>query len=139
MREAIGGSQVFNIIIIFLGIIIVLLVGSLSYSKVFKIKTKVINIIENNNGYNDDKVRTEIENYLRSTGYTVTKTNTSNTCPNINGVEAINTIKSYDYCVYRFDTVKGSYYRVTVFISYDFPIISSYLRIPISGETRIVY
>lgn len=139
MKESIANSYIFNIIIIFIGIIIVILIGSLSYSKAFKIKTKMLSIIEKYKGYNDNNVRTEIDNYLKTAGYTVTRTNTSGKCPTVNGAKAINTIKNYDYCIYRFNTVKGPYYRVTVFISFDIPIISSYLRIPMSGETRVIY
>lgn len=139
MKESIANSYIFNIIIIFIGIIIVILIGSLSYSKAFKVKTKMISIIEKYKGYNDNNVRTEIDNYLKTAGYTVTRTNTSGKCPKVNGVKAINTIKNYDYCIYRFNTVKGPYYRVTVFISFDIPILSSYLRIPMSGETRVIY
>lgn len=139
MRESIANSYIFNIIIVFVGIIIVILIGSLSYSKTFKVKTKVVNIIEKYKGYNNYEVRQEIDNYLKSTGYTVTRTKNRGTCPDVNGVKAINTIKNYDYCIYRFNTVKGSYYRITVFISFDIPIISSYVRIPMSGETRIIY
>lgn len=139
MRESIANSYVFNIIIVFVGIIIAILIGSLSYSKAFKVKTKIVNIIENYKGYNNQEVRQEIDNYLKSTGYTVTRTNNRGTCPDVNGVKAINTIKNYDYCIYRFNTVKGPYYRITVFISFDIPIISSYLRIPMSGETRVIY
>ena len=139
MREAIGTSYIFSIVIAFIGIIFLILIGSLSYSKAFKVKTKIIDIIEKNNGYDDNAVRTEIDNYLKTAGYTVTKANNRGTCSTVNGKEAINTIKNYDYCVYRFKTVKGYYYHVTVFISFDIPVISSYLKIPVSGETRVIY
>ena len=139
MREAIGNSYIYGIIITFIGIIFLILIGSLSYSKAFKIKNRIIEIIETNESYDDNIVRTEIDNYLKSVGYVVTKTSSSGKCSDINGVKAINTIKNYDYCIYRFNTVKGPYYHVTVFISFEIPIVSSYLRIPVSGETRIIY
>ena len=141
MREAIGNSYVFGIIISFIGIIFLILIGSLSYSKAYKIKTRIIEIIERHEEYDDDKeVKTEIDNYLKTAGYNVVRTTDSGKCSQINGTKAINTKnKNYDYCVYRFNTVKGPYYHVTVFISFDIPVISSYLRIPVSGETRIIY
>jgi len=139
MREAIGNTYIYGIIITFIGIIFLILIGSLSYSKAFKIKNRIIEIIETNEGYDDNIVRTEIDNYLKSVGYVVTKTSGSGKCSDIDGVKAINTIKNYDYCIYRFNTVKGPYYHVTVFISFEIPIVSSYLRIPVSGETRIIY
>ena len=81
-----------------------------------------------------------VGNYLKDVGYKVTNSTQRNTCPKIDDISAINAKdKYYDYCVYRFDTVKGPYYHVTVFISFDIPIISSFLRIPVSGETKIIY
>lgn len=140
MRESIANSYVFGIVIGLIGILFLILIGSLSYSKVFKIKTRIIEIIEKNNGYNDDDVKMEIDNYLKTAGYTVTKSANRGTCSKVNDTSAINTKdKNYDYCIYRFDTFKGPYYHVTVFISFDIPIISSYLRIPVSGETKIIY
>ena len=141
MREAIGNSYVFGIIISFIGIIFLILIGSLSYSKAYKIKTRIIEIIERHEEYDDDKeVKTEIDNYLKTAGYNDVRTTDRGKCSQINGTKAINTKnKNYDYCVYRFNTVKGPYYHVTVFISFDIPVISSYLRIPVSGETRIIY
>ena len=140
MKESIGNSYVFGIVIGLIGILFLILIGSLSYSKAFKVKTRIIEIIEKNNGYNEENVKVEIDNYLKTAGYTVAKSVNRGKCADFNGAKAINTKnKNYDYCVYRFDTVKGPYYHVTAFISYDIPIISSYLRIPVSGETKVIY
>lgn len=141
MKESIGNSYVFSIAIALIGVIFLILIGSLSYSKAFKIKTRIIEIIENHKGYNDSEIRDEIDDYLKTVGYVVTQNAPSlgNKCAPIDGVTAINTIKNYDYCVYRFNTVKGPYYHVTVFISFDIPVISAYLRFPVSGETRVMY
>lgn len=138
MKESISNAYILNIILVFVGVIIVLLVGSLSYSKAFKAKTKLISIVEKHKGYDND-TKTEIEEYLKSVGYKVARSSSAGVCPKVNGAEAINTDKSYDYCIYSFDTVKGNYYRVTVFISFEIPVISSYLRIPMSGETRVIF
>jgi len=139
MKESIGNSYIFGIVIAFIGVIFAILIGSLSYSRAFKAKTRIIEIIEKNNGYDEEVVQTEIDNYLKTVGYTVTKTSNSGKCSDINGLKAINTVKNYDYCIYRFNTIKGPYYHVTVFISFDIPVVSAYLRIPVSGETRIIY
>lgn len=139
MKESIGNSYVFSIAIAFIGIIFLILIGSLSYSKAFKVKTRIIEIIEKNKGYNDEEIRDEIDNYLKTAGYMVTRTNNSGKCADIDNTPAINTIKNYDYCIYRFETNKGPYYHVTAFISFDIPVISAYLRIPVSGETKVMY
>ena len=140
MKESIGNSYLFGMVIALVGILFLILIGSLSYSKAFKVKTRIIEIIEKNNEYNEEDVKTEIDNYLKTAGYTVTRTNNRNVCAELNGTKAINTKdKNYDYCIYRFDTVKGPYYHVTVFISFDIPVISTYLKIPVSGETKVIY
>ena len=75
---------------------------------------------------------------MNSAGYPV-NTRNNKSCPTVKGTGAINTINNFDYCIYSFETLRGPYYRVTVFISYDIPVISAFLRIPVSGETRIIY
>ena len=45
MKEAIGTSMVFNLIMIFLGIFIILYVSSIAYSKGFKVRNRLIDII----------------------------------------------------------------------------------------------
>lgn len=137
MKEALGISQLYTFVIVFVSIIMLLLIGSLSYSKAFKIKTRIIDIIETNKGFDED-VEDEIDSFLKSAGYTI-NTRNNKSCPDVKGTKAMNTINNFDYCIYSFETVRGPYYRVTVFISYDIPVISSFLRIPISGETRIIY
>lgn len=135
MRESIANSYVFNLIIIFVGILIVLLVGSLSYSKTFKIKTRIIEIIEKYETYNNGAVRTEINNLLSQAGYKVTR-GTRKACPSFNGQTSINTLGNYRYCIYRFSDVRGYYYTVTVFISFEFPIIGDVVEFPLTGQTR---
>lgn len=137
MKEALGISQLYTFVIVFVSIIMLLLIGSLSYSKAFKIKTRILEIVETNKGFNSD-VEDEIDSFLKSAGYPV-NTRNNKSCPTVKGDGAINTINNFDYCIYSFETLRGPYYRVTVFISYDIPVISAFLRIPVSGETRIIY
>lgn len=135
MRESIANSYIFNLVIIFIGILIVLLVGSLSYSKTFKIKTRMIEIIEKYETYNNGTVRTEINNVLSQAGYKVTR-GARKACPSLNGEYAINTLGNYRYCIYMFSDVRGYYYTVTVFISFEFPIIGDVVEFPLTGQTR---
>lgn len=144
MRESIANSYVFTIVIIFVSMILFVLVGSFSYSKAFKIKNKVIDIIEKNKGY-DLAAEAEIDTFLGSAGYKVTPTKVTEGCPLNNSRTAINTISKYRYCVYEVNTVRGNYYTVTIFLSFEIPIISSTpllgsaLTFEMSGETKILY
>lgn len=132
MRESIGSAMLFYIIITFVVIIIITLVGSLSYSKAFKLKTKIVDIIERYHGYDADneEQQDEIDSLLSKVGYRVGKSS----------CEANNLSNSnYNYCVYGYNTPKGPYYKVVVFIEFELPIINTVLRFPLSGETEIIY
>lgn len=141
MRESIGNTFVFNIVIIFVAIIIALLVGSLSYSKAFKVKNRIVSVIEKHETY-DSGARNEIETALASIGYRVNPGGTQN-CPERGGATAINAINSnYRYCIYEYDTGtsgKGRYYGVITYMHFDIPIIGQFIEFPIYGETKIIY
>jgi hypothetical protein len=134
MKEAIGTSLVFSLMMTFVGILIVMFVGSIAYTKTFKVRNKVIDLIEKNGGYNDAAVE-QIDQDLASIGYRIV----DKKCPTRKGVEA--TQKSdYRYCVYEYtDETKGIYYGVTVFIHFDIPLIGSYFEIPVYGESRLIF
>ena len=51
MRDAIGHTFLYNIVILFVFIIAFVLVGSLSYSKAFKAKNEIVSIIEKHREY----------------------------------------------------------------------------------------
>ena len=135
MKEAIGTSMVFNLIIIFVSVFIVLLVGSLAYSKGFKVRNKIIDLIERNEGYND-VAKEQINQNMYDIGYYMM---INRSCESRNGVQPIPNDSPYRYCIYKYNTSKGEYYGVQVFIHFDFPIIGSFIEIPLYGETRVIF
>lgn len=148
MRESIGNAYLYTFVIIFVIIFVAFLVGSISYSKAFKIKNVIINTIEKNEGWNAT-TENEINDMLASIGYSVTP-NGVGACPEFNGVRSsYNRENGYFYCVYRlneFDGIntnvneyRGEYYRVVTFISFDIPVINGVLRIPVQGETKNIF
>ena len=54
MKEAIGNSFLVTLAIVFLFLIMSLLVSSLSYSKAYKAKNKVVSVIEKYEGFDAD-------------------------------------------------------------------------------------
>ena len=46
MKEAVGNSMVLTFIFVFIAIFIILFVGSIAYSKGFKVRNRIIDIIE---------------------------------------------------------------------------------------------
>lgn len=141
MKEAIANVGVFNIMIVFVVVLLTLFVGSLGYIKAYKVKDYIINEIETDEGWN---VSTEkkVEDFLIDVGY---QSDFKIDCPSFSGGEAIKTDSNYKYCVYKFDLDKdnssnktGVYYKVMAYIKYDFPIIGQMVKIPVSGETRLL-
>lgn len=50
MREAIGSSLLLNIALVVIGVISAILIGSVAYSKAYKVKNRIISIIDEYNG-----------------------------------------------------------------------------------------
>lgn len=142
MRESVGNAYLTYIVFIFLGIVLLLLVTSFSYSKAFKAKNKIINVIEKYDGWNNE-AEIEVHNDLHTMGY---RQNTSyfNTfkCKS-NDPNAIilygDRVGNFHYCLFRHDVTKGSYYEVITYMHFDIPLIGSKVAVPVRGESRIVY
>lgn len=135
MKEAIGSSFVLNLIIIFTSIFIALYVGSLSYTKGFKVRNKIIDIIEKNEGYTRE-AKNEIANDLKNMGYRIT----DKECKNRDNAKLLrDQYTNYNYCVYEYEEEKGTYYGVTVFIHVDIPVIGKFVDIPLYSETKIIF
>lgn len=134
MKEAVGTSFVFSIMMVFVSIFIAIFVGSIAYTKGFKVRNKIIDIIEKHEGYTND-AKSEIDADLSSIGYRIV----DKQCGQRKGKSAI-TDSNYRYCVYEFnENGKGKYYGVTVFIHFDIPVIGSFVEIPLYGESRLIY
>ena len=145
MRESIGQAFLVNLVITIVGVTMLILIGAVVYSKTFKIKTKLVDIMEKYKGNADvyEAAKGEIDDYLLSIGYRRNR-NAVQDCPTKNGVGAKNnTSSTFHYCVYEFDSGqgvdRGKYYGVTVYIYFDFPIIGELLEIPVYGETEVFF
>ena len=143
MKEAIANAGVFNLMTVFIIILLAFFVGSLSYSKAFKVKNNIVDEIEKDQGY-ETATQDNIEKWLGQIGYRVNNDNGWK-CPDATeaGGERINNTSNYQYCVYRFDTCSkgsdkakcGTYYRVIAYMYFDVPIINDLIKIPVMGET----
>ena len=122
MREAVGSALLLNIVLVFIGIVSMILVGSIAYSKAYKVKNRIVNIIEKYNGkcFDDDsdpnslgKCWKEVEDELKNMGYS---SNISSGCPNLNSedikinnaisIEQVYPVTNFNYghkyCVYKY-------------------------------------
>lgn len=136
MKESIANAYILNIVIVFVVIFIFFFASSLTYSKAFKVKNRIIDIIEKYEDYNSNAIA-EISESLGEMGYRVNVSGRD--CPIRNGKTAITAATSnYRYCVYEYTTSKGTYYGVSAYMYFDFPIIGESLELPVYGETKIM-
>lgn len=143
MREAFGGTFMIKLMLIFLAIYIAFIAVALNYAKAFRVKNKIIDIIEQSEGIseieynntNEGSVIGDINTYLNSVSYYVNITNIEN--------KNIDNIHCYQrgYCIEEYsgptnDGISSKYYKVTTYININFPFFNLNFTIPITGETR---
>ena len=145
MKESISTSFLFSAVIVIIGLCTVIIIGGLNFSKAFKIKNRVVEIIERHKGF-DASTQTEVEAFLKESGYPVNDTGFE--CPrgrgesnselrdSETGVIPINDYSNFSYCVYQYKTVRGYYYSVVSYMQIELPIAGR-IRIPIYGDTKV--
>lgn len=152
MREAIGGTWIFTIVIVFIVLFTSYLAISVNYSKAFKVKNGIVSIIENNEGLTSD-AQEEVENYLQNIGYNVYGSCDTDMSDQGGSVEykkgclvsatATSAKNRYKYCIsktrVRDNTLDKSYYKVTVFFRLDLPVLGNIFTFPVTGETKVIY
>ena len=142
MKSALGNTFIVNFIIIFTIIFIALFVGSTSYTKAMRIKNRIIDIIEENQGYDYDELKDEINNYLKDAGYRIATTNAGNCEPVNSGGTVVYPSQTqssqYDYCIFEYNSKRGKYYGVKTYMYLDLPIIGDTVKIGVYGETSVM-
>ncbi len=148
MREAFGGTWLLGFVVLFIVLFSAYLAISVNYTKAFKAKNKIVNVIEQNEGFTTTKCGTnktdnclktsntsedKIYKYLDEAGFLLTDINESR-CPN-----GYKLIKDAGYCVRRICTSQGAYYKVNTFIKIELPLVWQTFTIPIKGETKVLY
>ena len=168
MKEAIGGSYIFEIVIVFIALFSAFLVYSISYTKAFRVKNEIISLIEENQGYSsannesdifllsdeqlieDGSVEAEAYRLIRNYGYKhdiLEKRDdlcymTGNNINTSYGDNIKGVMKPGGYCLYKLcsrDETINTTYKVVTFIALEIPVINVVVKIPISGETRTIY
>lgn len=157
MKESINTALILNLVIVFLFIFVILFAGSTAYTKAFKVKNRIISIIEKREatvltkGFTagEYSVIDEIENTLKDTGYRI-ELNVSTKCQNAMRSRFKNTnykynvidtgSSTYNYCITEFrddrSAMKGRYYAVITYMYFEIPIINRTLEFPVYGETK---
>lgn len=158
MNGSVGNSLLLYLVVFVVGVVILFYVGIISYSKAYRVKDNIIEIIEKYEGYDDtnEAMKDELKNSLSSSGYGIaTSAKISSLCDNgrvrshMNDIdsEAKNnkhavTTSDYNYCVFEVKNKSanksGKYYVVVTFVRFDFPLIGEFINIPIYGETKVL-
>ena len=134
MKDAIGGGLLFNLVIIFVVAIVVLFISSLAYSKAYKVKNRIIELVEKYEGYSTEAIA-EIKQDLQLIGYSAEiPTKCSNVEPNVNLNDT-----GYKYCIYERSTSnENKYYEVVTYVHFEFPFIEDFIDLPVKGETKML-
>lgn len=141
MRESFGGTFMIYVFIIFLAIYITFVAVAFNYARAFRVKNKVIDIIEQNEGMekadfnnlsgtNSLGVAGQVNEYLRKVSYNVNLPNSYD--------DKYGTCFDLGYCVDEItsDNITGKYYKVTTFVRLEIPFLDLGFTIPVKGETR---
>ena len=141
MKAAIGSSLVLSIIVTFISIVLLILISSIVYTKAFRIKNRLIDVIEKSEGYTTE-AETEITQVLREIGYKVNPYQNNTNCDRYGDSTTLeNPTSPYHYCVFKIpsDPDKGGhYYKVVTFAYLDLPLVNL-IQVPVYGETKIFY
>ena len=138
MKEGIGGTFMIYVFLVFLAVYITFVAVAFNYARAFKVKNKVIDIIEQNEGVNFSNTSGamgEIETYLGQVSYHVTGID-RNDCP-ASEYQYLNSERGY--CLHEIDSgTNGKYYKVKTFIRLEIPFLDLGFTIPVKGETRVI-
>ena len=147
MRETIGSTWIFYLVIIFILIFAAYLALTINYSKSFRLKDEVLTIVEKYEGFTDGAFET-VNNYLLANNY-----QESGYCPD--GWFGVDKLQSkstqvglkkaisnqrYYYCVdkvasYNTTHQSRAYYKIRMFFKFNLPILGQISTFDVDGQT----
>ena len=148
MRDAIGQVFVLQIIFVFVLLINGYMAYSVNYTRAFRVKNQIVNILEQYEGpYNDEGID-KINQYIDRMAYDVNNQqmldfeskNEGAECPGYKGWCYL----THDVNINDADGErKGTYYTVVTFVNIDIPVINNIIGLgnflQVVGETRTIY
>ena len=152
MRETVGTTIMFKIVLGFTLLFAAFLAVAVTYNKVFRLKNETLSILEKYEGINDNSFRI-INNYLSNSGYDI-----KGKCDegeygisdlNTNNYELADSNKDYYYCLSYYcqgnsckindeSQPNGNliYYSVKIFFKFNIPLIGELATFNITGDTK---
>jgi len=162
MKDAIGGTWLFQIVIVFILLFTGFMCLSINRSKAFNVKDKIIQTIQTYNGIDlsgaGSSAMDEIVDYIKDNSYRTTGVKPPD--ETVNGSKV-----SYDcfkrdvtpteskpvFCIAHmnvknevgveesFELPDMSYYRVVVFYQLDLPVFHDLFNFRVVGDTKLLY
>ena len=136
MRDAIGGVFTLQIILVFVLLINGYMAYSVNYTRAFRVKNEIINIIEQKEGFSEGGTAAkEISSLVKRAGYGLS-TVQQQAVRNNNNVNGWYCNGSEGYCVKCTDNTgnnklnsddasyRGVYYSVKTYVNMDIPILN---------------
>lgn len=152
MKESMGGTWLLGMVALFIVLFSAFLAYSINYTKAFRAKNGIIDLIEQNEGFtfslkDGSGTSTEEKAYelIKSMGYDFGTQDQNNVvCDNdktiTDSTKLNESYKDGGYCVYHICNSDGSYrYKVVTYVIMKFPIINFGISVPIKGETKTLY
>ena len=161
MRETIGSTWIYQLVIFFILLFVAFLILSLTYSKNYKTKNEIINIIEKYEGVNENSIKI-INNYLSSGG-----TRVKGKCPTTGSWLGVKSLDSdyikveraqqgtkYYYCLNKkwskskYKAGKNNttmvvntkmFYQVKIFFKFNLPIVGNIYTFTVDGTTNDIF
>ena len=141
MRDAMGGTVVIVIIVVFIVFALGYMSFNVNYTKAFRMKDKIISVYDDYNGVCGSKCEQEIREYAKQLGYSSgAGTGGVITCPGGNYSPKTNL-----YCVKEMpatttsDGRKRKYYSIVTRISMEIPVFKDVLNFNffyVYGDTK---
>ncbi len=151
MREAVGGAFALQIILAFVLLINGYLAYSVNYTRAFRVKNGIIDIIEQSEGYTTN-AQSQIASYVQRMNYYVPADYFDETSV-FDGLDPSEYTcdRTAGYCVHAINVsgnknsgnYRGTYYQVVTFVNINIPFLNRFLPLgnylQVSGETTTIY
>lgn len=153
MKEAIGSYFLTSIVIVFIVLFTGYMCLSINTNKAYKVKNEIINIIQKNNGL-DQEALAQIQDYMSKVGYRTQGRCNNNKGDNFKGYGVTGSAETNTravFCVRPIDTKystsngtkeqfpEATYYQIKVFFGIDFPIVRQLFTFSVKGSTKKLF
>lgn len=131
MKQSISYTYLLNMMLVFIVVSFCVIFAVMSYTKAYRINSKMASALEKAEGYNDLS-KEEIKRLIKAFGYQ----QGSARCSNRTGATLVSSENGY--CIYQYVDDDYYYYGVTTFMVFDIPI-ANLLKIPVYNTTEKIY